>query len=213
MNAMVAGLLGASGWTFTEYVVHRWLGHDAKTRPNFFEIEHTRHHAEGDYFAPSWKKGLVGTAVLAGIAFPATRIVGATTGWAFAAGFAGMYLTYEWVHRRAHTHPGATSYGRWVRHHHFSHHFTDPRRNHGVTSPVWDWVFGTYHRVPVVVVPAKLAMPWLVDPATGDLRPEFASTWKLRGRGSRSTTPGSPAASNPPPAHVSSDAEAGRTCA
>ena len=35
------------------YVIHRWLGHDPRFRPNLLAAEHVRHHGEGNYFAPS----------------------------------------------------------------------------------------------------------------------------------------------------------------
>ena len=53
---ILALVLGVFSWTFLEYVVHRWLGHDSRFRPNFFASEHTRHHSQGNYFAPAVKK-------------------------------------------------------------------------------------------------------------------------------------------------------------
>ena len=140
-SILVAALLGAFTWTLMEYVLHRWLGHDPRTRPNAFATEHVRHHGEGNYFAPAWKKGaaaVVTTAVLAG---PAVWIAGASAGMAYVLGFVGMYLGYEVMHRREHTHPGFGPYARWARRHHFHHHFTNPKVNHGVTTPIWDFVF------------------------------------------------------------------------
>ncbi|TVQ96717.1 MAG: hypothetical protein EA398_15590 [Deltaproteobacteria bacterium] len=178
----VAFFLGALTWSLLEYCIHRWLGHDARLRPNFFEEEHTRHHAHGDYFAPAWKKGSAAVLAFAATLVPAVLLVGVAPGLAYAAGLAGFYLFYEVVHRRAHTHAGFGAYGRWVRRHHFWHHFGDPRVNHGVTSPLWDIAFGTLRKPGVIVVPVKLAMPWLLDEATGDLREEFAGQYRLRGR-------------------------------
>jgi hypothetical protein len=48
-----------------------------------------------------------------------------------------------------------------------------------VTSPVWDVVFRTYQKVTTITVPPKLAMAWLVDPATGDVRAEHAAVYRL----------------------------------
>jgi len=31
--------------------------------------------------------------------------------------------------------------------HHLKHHFASDKTNFGVSSPLWDWVFGTLHRV------------------------------------------------------------------
>lgn len=182
LGVFVSGLAGVLTWTFAEYVIHRCLGHDARLRPNAFESEHTRHHAEGDYFAPASKKGAAAVLALAAVSLPAMYALGTAMGLAYGVGLAGMYVTYEVIHRRAHTHAGFGAYGRWVRRHHFWHHFGNPRCNHGVTSPLWDLVFGTYHRAERVVVPHKLVMPWLVDPATGDIRGEFAEQYVIRGR-------------------------------
>jgi sterol desaturase/sphingolipid hydroxylase (fatty acid hydroxylase superfamily) len=33
-----------------------------------------------------------------------------------------------------------------VKHHHILHHFQDPAKRYGVSSPLWDYVFGTMDR-------------------------------------------------------------------
>jgi len=178
----LAVVLGAFTWSFLEYVIHRWLGHDARFRPNLFESEHTRHHGRGNYFAPSWKKALA-TVVTFGVAAPLAMLVTSpAVGAAWAAGLAGFYAFYEVVHRRAHTHAPTGPYGAWLRRHHFWHHFGDPRTNHGVTSPLWDVVFGTHARAEMIRVPARLAMPWLVTDEGQRVRDEFADRYRLRGR-------------------------------
>jgi sterol desaturase/sphingolipid hydroxylase (fatty acid hydroxylase superfamily) len=197
LPAAIAGIAGVLSWTFLEYVLHRFLGHDKRTQPNFFSREHTRHHSEGNYFAPAWKKGaaaLVTTAVVAPIAI---LLGGVAVGGTYTAGLMLMYLSYEWVHWRCHVHPGIGAYGRFIRRHHFSHHFTDPKKNHGVTTPIWDFVFGTFSPTgsptdsptgsrtgaPAgrIRVPRRLAMVWLVDPATGDVRERFSGAYELVG--------------------------------
>ena len=111
-------------------------------------------------------------------------LAGATLGAAFVSGFIGMYLLYEVLHRRAHTRPPRGRYGRWRRRNHFAHHFVDPRRGQGVTTPFWDGVFGTRLPVDRVPVPRRLAMPWLVD-AEGEIWPAYANDYALVG-GARS---------------------------
>lgn len=176
---ILAILGGAATWTLLEYVIHRWGGHDRRFRRSPFGIEHVRHHSEGNYFAPTWKKvmaaALVGTVLVgAGSLVADVTLVAAYTG-----GLLACYAAYEWLHRREHTHAGVGAYGRFVRRHHFHHHFVDTRTNHGVTTPLWDFVFGTYAKPTTIVVPRKLAMDWLVDPATGDVYGAHASTYQL----------------------------------
>ena len=56
IRVVVAHALGVFTWSFAEYVVHRWSGHDVRLRPNPCAAEHVPHHSEGNYFAPVWKK-------------------------------------------------------------------------------------------------------------------------------------------------------------
>ena len=174
---IVAIVLGVFTWSLLEYLIHRWLGHRFKRNP--FGVEHVRHHIEGNYFAPSWKKLIAASIFAAVVIGPAILVAGTTNGIAYVAGLVTFYLTYEWLHRREHTHAGIGPYGRWARRHHFLHHFVDGRTNHGVTSPIWDFVFRTYEKPSVIRVPAKLCMAWLLDPA-GGIRAEHAHTYQLR---------------------------------
>jgi sterol desaturase/sphingolipid hydroxylase (fatty acid hydroxylase superfamily) len=177
--APVAVLAGALTWSLLEYLIHRWMGHDRRFRRTPFAVEHIRHHIEGDYFAPSWKKVVIAVVVGAVLAGPAILVAGAAAGVSYVAGLLGFYGFYELVHRRIHTHPGIGPYGRFLRRHHFRHHLVDGRANHGVTSPLWDHVFRTYQRAERILVPPRLAMSWLLDPATGQVRPEHAGAYQL----------------------------------
>jgi sterol desaturase/sphingolipid hydroxylase (fatty acid hydroxylase superfamily) len=190
-SVLAALAVGALSWTLLEYVIHRWLGHDRRFRGNPFGIEHVRHHREGDYFAPTWKKVLVAFPFAAIAAVPALLVAGLVTGSAYVVGLMGFYATYELLHRREHTHPGLGAYGRWARRHHFTHHFTDARCNHGVTTPLWDFVFRTYRAPGTITVPARLCMEWLKDPRTGDVRADWADTFVManaRAPGANATT-------------------------
>lgn len=179
LSITAAALSGAFTWTFLEYVIHRWLGHDARFRGNPFGVEHIRHHAEGNYFAPTWKKLLLVPIAATIVGAPAILALGPALGAAYTAGLIGFYGAYEALHRLEHVYEGFGAYGRWARRHHFTHHFVDARVNHGVTTPLWDLVFGTYRRVEVITVPPKLRMPWLEDPATGRVRASLAGTFEL----------------------------------
>jgi sterol desaturase/sphingolipid hydroxylase (fatty acid hydroxylase superfamily) len=179
-----AALAGVLAWTLLEYVIHRWGGHDRRFRRTPFGVEHIRHHVEGNYFSPSWKKLIAAAFAAVVIGTPAIVLAGARLGIAFTGGLVTFYGVYELIHRLDHIIPGSGPYGRWARRHHFHHHFADGRTNHGVTSPLWDFVFGTYEKPTQIRVPVKLAMVWLLDPATGLVRPEYADTYQLRTSGS-----------------------------
>ena len=173
---------GALTWTLIEYVFHRWLGHDARFRPNFFSNEHTRHHSEGNYFSPPWKKVVMAVVVLTALGVPA-YLTAEWIGLIFISGIVFAYLAYELTHSLYHVHPGLTWYGKRMRRHHFHHHFANPKMNHGVTSPIWDVVFRTYEPAREQLrVPAKLQMRWLADPETGEVRPEHAQRYSIIAR-------------------------------
>lgn len=178
-SLIIAALLGIMAWTLLEYGLHRGLGHI--WRKNRFGRDHTRHHAEVHWFASTiWK--LV-TAVIVGVitAPIAIFVAGLGPGLAFTAGLLVFYGVYEWLHRRAHTRAPLNRYGAWLRRHHFWHHFGDTKVNHGVTTPIWDYVFGTHATPDAIRVPRKVAMPWLVDDA-GEIQAPYRAHYVLRGR-------------------------------
>lgn len=171
---------GAAAWTGTEYLLHRFLMHEARGR-GLASREHLSHHADVTYFAPTDKK-LLSAASTTAVVFPvANAALGRRRATAFTGGLIGMYFIYELLHRRAHTHPPATAYGRWMRRNHFDHHFGAPMRNHGVTTPVWDRLFGTAHDPGVVRVPRRMAPHWMLT-AVGSLRPDLAGDYEVVGR-------------------------------
>lgn len=171
--------LGLFTWSFAEYALHNWYGHLAKGR-NRFSREHLKHHSNGQYFAPTVEKAMAACIALA-IATPAAVwIAGPLLGLCYAGAFSATYLTYEWFHRRCHTHAPKSRYGAWLRKHHLHHHYTRPKENHGVTSPLWDYVFGTLTPSSIVRVPERkiFEVPWLVD-ENGEVLPEFAEDYVI----------------------------------
>jgi sterol desaturase/sphingolipid hydroxylase (fatty acid hydroxylase superfamily) len=188
ITTFVAVVLGILTWTLLEYVFHRFLGHSKGANKNPFGAEHTAHHSRGNYFAPSWKKALAAVVFTALVLPLASLIAGLELGIAYTAGLIGFYVTYEALHRMMHVYEGFGPFGRWARRHHFFHHFHDPKKNHGVTSPLWDIVFGTYQPVrSKVEVPAKLAMQWLTDPTTGEVKRHLSNSFALRGAAKKLT--------------------------
>ena len=177
LTALTAGLIGIASWSFAEYAIHHWVGHLGKGK-NPFSREHLRHHRDGQ-FTPWGRKYLQAFAVALALFVGVGWTVGLSLGIGWSLGFVCAYLMYEWTHRRLHTHPPRNEYGRMLRRHHFSHHFSSAKFNHGVTSVVWDHVFSTYRQPERIRVPKRLAMPWLLD-EQGRLLPAYASDYELR---------------------------------
>lgn len=175
----LAFALGVASWSAAEYGLHRFLMHELRGK-GLASQEHLKHHADVTYFSPTSKK-LLSAAGTTAVAYPVAALA-TDRRWAgsYVAGLIAMYFGYEVLHRRAHTHPPRNRYGRWLRRSHLHHHFGSPMRNHGVTSPIWDKALGTYDEPGVVTVPRRMAPVWLVDEA-GDVRPEFAADYVVKG--------------------------------
>jgi sterol desaturase/sphingolipid hydroxylase (fatty acid hydroxylase superfamily) len=174
-EAIGSFVFGGLGWSLSEYVIHRWGAHEKRNRTPF-QREHLMHHSKGNWFAATHKKVITALVVIPPIAAVGTLLFGAVPGFGFALGYASVYLGYELLHRRLHTHPPRGPVGRTLRMHHFWHHFGNARVNHGVTSRIWDRVFGTLVVPERVRVPKSLAPLWLMGD-DGEVRPEFAADY------------------------------------
>lgn len=177
-----AAVLGAMSWTALEYGLHRFAMHEMRGR-GLASVEHLSHHADVTYFSPASKKALSAAATTVVVHPIARAVAGRRWARAYTAGLIATYYGYEVAHRRIHTHPPASGYGRWARRSHLHHHFGSPMRNFGVTTPVWDRVLGTYDDPGVITVPRRMAPVWLVDD-DGRVRPEFAADYVVK-QGSR----------------------------
>jgi sterol desaturase/sphingolipid hydroxylase (fatty acid hydroxylase superfamily) len=130
---------GLVGWTLIEYLLHRVLFHHA---PILSQIHERHHHSPMDLIGtPAWASALIG---LMAVAIPSWAALGFDLGTAATAGLVSGYLWYVFVHYATHhwrLRRGSYFYRarlRHARHHHLSH-----SGNFGVTTSVWDHVFGT----------------------------------------------------------------------
>jgi hypothetical protein len=197
MIAPLSFAAGALTWSAAEYTLHRFVGHGprlqaprgwvARLSPKglaaAFNAEHLAHHADPMYFAPTSHKVLAAGAVLTVAGLLGSLALGPRRGLSYALGLACAYAGYEVLHRRIHTHPGRTRYGRWMRRHHLLHHFKTPRGNHGVTSDLWDRAGATLQRRDPrepLVVPRRHAPRWMLD-ADGEIAAEFRDAYVLAG--------------------------------
>jgi sterol desaturase/sphingolipid hydroxylase (fatty acid hydroxylase superfamily) len=85
------------------------------------------------------------TAVFAVIVWFACRWMG-TVEYAWFAGTVAGYIWYDLTHYYLHHAAPTSDAGKWLRKYHLVHHFQTPDRRYGITTPLWDFVFGTYPR-------------------------------------------------------------------
>ena len=181
--ALFAFMVGVFAWTLLEYLMHRFAFHGGSSKWPGAKV-HRRHHTQSDYFVPWWQKAMVALAVIAILVPLLSLAVGMQAGIAGTLGVVAGYLLYEVVHRRAHTHPPRGRFGRWLRKHHFAHHFINPRMAQGVSTPVWDILFGTRLTVDRVPVPRRMAMCWLLD-GNGEIKAAYTRDYELVGAAPR----------------------------
>jgi sterol desaturase/sphingolipid hydroxylase (fatty acid hydroxylase superfamily) len=183
---MIGGfVVGFALWGLAEYVLHRFAMHHLRGR-GLMSREHLEHHVRAAWtFSAMHLLSWAGMLLVGAAAwFPlGWVVVGSMFGLSVAVGWSVGYFVYEYQHAAAHLKAPKGRYGTWLRHHHFHHHFGHPMANHGVTSPVWDVVFGTLERPNLVRVPRRLAMVWMLD-VDGELLPEHRARYVLVGTSS-----------------------------
>lgn len=170
---------GVFSWTLLEYLLHRFAFHHRRSRP-WLRREHMQHHATPDYFAPTVKKIAAAVPVIGGLALLFAPILGLPLGATYACGVGLGWFLYELLHRRLHVAGPRNGYGAWARRHHLHHHFVNAKMNHGVTTDLWDRVFGTLDVPERITVPRRHvhAFAWLLD--GDDIAAPYRSQYQLR---------------------------------
>ena len=144
-------VLGLFAWTFTEYMLHRFVFHFRACAPwqeRIVFLFHGIHHVQ-----PQCKTRLVMPPVVSvPLSFLfyglCTLILGVLLGappWV-APVFAGLvagYLIYDLTHYATHHFPMRWGFLKFLRRYHMLHHFKTPEQRFGVSSPLWDIVFRT----------------------------------------------------------------------
>ena len=173
---------GFALWILFEYLLHRFAMHHLHGR-GIMSREHLEHHVGAGWeFSGTHLLSWAGMLLVGFVAWlPLGWItVSLAFGASVAVGWTVGYFFYEYEHAMAHLKAPRTRYQRWLRKHHFHHHFGHPMANHGVTLGIWDRVFGTYEAPEVVRVPRRMAQSWMLD-ADGELAAEHASDYVLVG--------------------------------
>src|SRR5215471_1360194 len=141
--------LGIFAWTLLEYGLHRFLFHIQIPVPNprlreFVHGSHLEHHAsprDPNKVLVHTSYGLLISAILYALLFASFRNAFSAAG--LLVGIWIGFLYYEAVHYRVHFSLSGSGFVARQRRTHVYHHFTNNKRCFGVTSPLWDYVFGT----------------------------------------------------------------------
>jgi len=147
-SPLVSSLLFGGGvvlWTAIEYLLHRFVFHltpRGRLGVLFAYLIHGVHHA----FPEDRRRWLMPPIVTVPIAAVLCCVLRLVVGTASAPLFAGAvfgYLAYDLLHYACHAGSLRGRVARFLRQHHLTHHFRTPEIRFGVSSPLWDRVFGT----------------------------------------------------------------------
>lgn len=134
-------------WTFFEYFAHRYLFHIDEYFPDSEfaqKLAYTFHGIHHEY--PRDKERIIMPPV------PGLLIIGTLYGlfllllgnyaYLFMPGFITGYLLYTRIHYKTHTSP-VPSYLKSQYKHHALHHYKYPEKAFGISTMLWDRIFGT----------------------------------------------------------------------
>ena len=148
LAAYAAGILV---WSLSEYLLHRFVFHYEPSQrwlQRVWYLIHGVHHEQ-----PQCKTRLVMPPILSiplalffyglfhvtvGMILGLPRLSGPSF-----AGFLTGYLAYDMLHYAEHHLSMRWGFLKFLKRYHLRHHYKNPNHGFGVSSPVWDVVFGT----------------------------------------------------------------------
>lgn len=140
--------LGLFVFTWVEYNVHRYLFHIPTTTARRKRFQYVMHGVHHEY--PKDKERLAMPPLLS-ISISTTLLVIARTilqdySFSALAGFLVGYAAYLSVHYIIHAYPPPNNFMKALWRNHVMHHYKDGQIAFGVTTPLWDYVYGTHKR-------------------------------------------------------------------
>lgn len=147
-TVLLVFLGGAFFWSFFEYIMHRFIFHyaaESDRAKKFIYIMHGNHHHfprdKERLFMPPVPSLIISSAI-----FSLQYLIMGKYAFMFFPGFIIGYLMYGTMHYAIHAWnpPFKWMKGLWRNHH--LHHYKDEGKGFGVSSTLWDHVFGTMFR-------------------------------------------------------------------
>jgi 4-hydroxysphinganine ceramide fatty acyl 2-hydroxylase len=145
LNFIELFALGLFVWTLVEYIMHRFVFHYAPPdKPWAQRMHFVFHGVHHDY--PSDAKRLVlppsvSIPLALGFYFLFNAILPANDIYGFFPAFILGYLFYDISHYAIHHFNFKGNLWKKIKQHHMLHHYQDPEKGYGVSSPLWDKVF------------------------------------------------------------------------
>lgn len=154
-------IIGFFSWTLAEYLMHRFLYHkpsDATYDKGIQYLFHGIHH----YFPDDRDRTVlppVPSLFIAGILFGFFYLIMGKYAFNFGSGFMMGYCAYMTLHYSVHRYKAPKGWASWFWDFHNIHHYQQHDRAFGVSSPIWDIVFGTMPEKSRRTVEIEVAKP------------------------------------------------------
>lgn len=149
-TVLVFFLGGIVLFTLVEYVMHRFLYHipaETEKRRRFQYVIHGVHHDHPRDKTRLAMPPLV-SIVLATLFISLFRVLIGPNGYAFGGGFLFGYSTYLLAHYAIHIYKQPKNVLGIIWKHHNLHHYVGDDGAFGVSTPFWDYIFGTMPKEP-----------------------------------------------------------------
>lgn len=137
--------IGVFSWTLFEYIAHRFLFHmspDSERGKKISYILHGNHHHyprdRQRLFMPP-----VPSIILASLIFSVQYLIMGKWAFMFFPGFILGYLMYGSMHYAIHAWNPPFKFMKPLWRNHHLHHYKDEHRGFGVSTTIWDRIFGT----------------------------------------------------------------------
>lgn len=137
--------LGLIAFTWVEYIVHRYLFHMGTSTETRAKMQYTMHGVHHEF--PKDKERLAMPPVLsitiATLLLFLFRMVLGDFVFSFLPGFLVGYAFYLSVHYMVHAYAPPKNFLKILWINHSVHHYKDGKAVYGVSSPLWDYIYGT----------------------------------------------------------------------
>ena len=143
-------LCGMFFWTFFEYLMHRFIFHfisESESAMKIVYIIHGNHHQyprdKERLFMPPVPSLILASVIFSGMFLLATWCGATGFVFAFFAGFMFGYLMYGTMHYAIHAWNPPYKWMKPLWRNHHLHHYKNEHRGFGVSTTLWDRLFGT----------------------------------------------------------------------